>query len=168
MVMALGWHWRWWKRISGRDAQVATLELREQKDAITWSEFSLHPDNMLHAYLTDVHVAGTFVTNVEQSMGSVTVHCSPFPRNNCCFGDGASIIQLTVLMFHQILYGHQIQMLELLLDRNRYCHGHLPVLMFHPILYNHLIWRTIVWHLILRGYQWSRRTRRLRLTLTKN
>jgi len=142
---------------------------------------------MLHAYLTDVHVAGIFVTNVGQSMGTVTVHYSPFPRNNRCFGDWASIIQptvlmlmfhpilyghqiqllellldrnhygrliqLTVLMFHPILYGHQIQMLELLLDRNRYCHGHLPVLMFHPILYNHLIWRTIVWHLILRGYQ---------------
>jgi hypothetical protein len=158
------------------------MGLREQKDAITWSEFSSRPDNMVHAYLTDVHVAGHFVTNVEQSGGSVLVHCSPFPPNNCCFGDSASIIQLAVLMFHPILYGDQIQMLELLLGRNQYgrlllellldrnhcCHGQLTVLMFHPILYNHLIWRTIVWHLILRGYQGSRRTRRLRLTVTKN
>ena len=43
---------------------------------------------MLHAYLTDVHVAGTFVTNVEQSMGSVTVHCSPFHGTTVVSGTG--------------------------------------------------------------------------------
>lgn len=49
------------------------MELREQKDAITWCEFSSRPDNMVHTYLTDANVAGNFVTNVEQCGGSVSV-----------------------------------------------------------------------------------------------